>query len=301
MSGTVTRYAAKLQAGSAGSDDDWNEHLLHVHRNAPGMTVGVFARHEVLGGIDSYDLILRGLEAVEGQPATVVDLACGDGHLIERLLGRLDRATAVIGVDMSEDELALARRHHRGRPNVEFRCERAQLLSLTDGSADVVFCHLALMVMRPLAPVVDEVARVLRPGGVFAAVTASPRQPDAATRRLHEVVERFLDQEPAGRRAFRVGEPEARTREGLQSLFCEARGFEIVELVDALSVHQRYPAGEVWQHWRDSYLVSLLDDERKARLRQRLAEEAARIWPPAATVELDTPIQFIVCKRGPAR
>jgi SAM-dependent methyltransferase len=300
VSGTVTRYAAKLQAGSAGSDDDWNEHLLHVHRTAPGMTACVFARHEVLGGIDCYDLILRGLEAVEGQPATVVDLACGDGHLIERLLGRLDSATTVIGVDMSEDELALARRHHGSRANVEFRCERAQSLSLPDGSADVVLCHMALMVMRPLAPVVDEVARVLRPGGVFAAVIASSRQPEAATRRLHEVVVRFLDQEPAGRPAFRVGEPEARTREGLQSMFSEARGFEIVELVE-LSVHQRYPAGDVWQHWRDSYLVSLLDDERKARLRQRLAEEAARIWPLGASVELQTPIQYIVCRRRPAR
>ena len=67
--------------------------------------------------------------------------------------------------------------HHQGRaparhaqpaPGVEFREAFAQDTGLEDGSADIVTCSQSLHWMEP-EPTFAEAARILRPGGVFAA------------------------------------------------------------------------------------------------------------------------------------
>jgi ubiquinone/menaquinone biosynthesis C-methylase UbiE len=49
--------------------------------------------------------------------------------------------------------------------NVRLHVGLAQALPVTAESVDVVLCHAALMLMVPVAPVVAELARVLRSGG----------------------------------------------------------------------------------------------------------------------------------------
>jgi SAM-dependent methyltransferase len=43
-------------------------------------------------------------------------------------------------------------------------------MSLPDASVDAVLCHLALMLFEPVGPVLAEIGRILRPGGMLAAV-----------------------------------------------------------------------------------------------------------------------------------
>ena len=77
----------------------------------------------------------------------------------------------VIGLDLSEYELALAA--DRG-PGPWIRADALQL-PFGDECIDVVTSSMGLVVVQPMTRVVEEVARVLRPGGVLAAIAPAIR------------------------------------------------------------------------------------------------------------------------------
>jgi SAM-dependent methyltransferase len=93
------------------------------------------------------------------EPGVALDAACGTGRFAEFLARR---GHQVIGVDISPDMLAHARRRV---PGGEFHVAELDRLPLTDNSVDVIVCALALVHVPDLQPVLAEFARVLRPGG----------------------------------------------------------------------------------------------------------------------------------------
>jgi SAM-dependent methyltransferase len=95
------------------------------------------------------------------RPALVVDLGCGTGLSTRAWSGRAER---VVGIEPNPAMLAAA----DPAPGVEFREAFAQGTGLEDGCADIVTCSQSLHWMDP-QPTFAEAARVLRPGGVFAA------------------------------------------------------------------------------------------------------------------------------------
>lgn len=107
-------------------------------------------------------------------PALVVDLGCGTG-LSTRFWA--ERARLVMGVDPTLDMLAVARSRTQA-PNVAYLFGYGHQVALASGCADIVTCSQSLHWMdRELT--LEEVARLLRPGGVFAVYDhASPVIPD---------------------------------------------------------------------------------------------------------------------------
>ena len=116
-------------------------------------------------GHSTYEVLAHETDSLS-RDAEVLDLACGEGYL----LGLLARAglNRLTGIDLSEEELARARVHLGPGPRLS--CEDAGALAQPSGSFDVVLCHLALMLMSPIEPILAEIARVLRPGGCLIAV-----------------------------------------------------------------------------------------------------------------------------------
>jgi ubiquinone/menaquinone biosynthesis C-methylase UbiE len=104
------------------------------------------------------------LEAQVARPSLVVDLGSGTG-LSTRVWA--DRADEVVGVEASPEMREQAERTTRAE-NVRFVQAYAQATGLPDGAADLVTCSQAFHWMEP-APTLAEAARILRPGGVFAA------------------------------------------------------------------------------------------------------------------------------------
>jgi SAM-dependent methyltransferase len=104
------------------------------------------------------------LEARVDRPRLVVDLGSGTG-LSTRPWA--DRAEQVIGVEASPEMRAQAEAATSAE-NVRFVQAYAQATRLPDGEADLVTCSQALHWMEP-EPTFAEAARLLRPGGVFAA------------------------------------------------------------------------------------------------------------------------------------
>jgi ubiquinone/menaquinone biosynthesis C-methylase UbiE len=99
------------------------------------------------------------------RPRLVVDLGAGTGL---STLVWADRAEQVIGIEAQPAMLAVARERTTS-PSVKFREGFADRTGLEPGSVDVVTCVQAFHWMNPDAALA-EVGRILRPGGVFAAI-----------------------------------------------------------------------------------------------------------------------------------
>ncbi|HEX6796611.1 MAG TPA: methyltransferase domain-containing protein [Ktedonobacterales bacterium] len=101
-------------------------------------------------------------------PALVVDLGSGTG-LSTAIWG--ERAERVIGIEPNADmrqEAARKLADHPSAAHIEYREGFAQRTGLPDGCADIVTAAQSFHWMEPEATLA-EVARILRPGGLFAA------------------------------------------------------------------------------------------------------------------------------------
>lgn len=147
---------------------DWGKYLAEFHASSPGITESILSR-TTAGGHTPYDWLAR---AISPRARIVLDVACGSGAM-SRVLARPDRM--VIGVDLAERELELARQRSAG----PWLCADARRLPLADASMDAVTSSMGAVVVRPVAELFAEVGRVLKPGGVFAftAPTAIPLHP----------------------------------------------------------------------------------------------------------------------------
>lgn len=98
----------------------------------------------------------------------VLDVGCGNGG-ISFLLSEQRPDLLITGVDAEiksiEDAISFAERN--GFANLKFEQADAHQLGFTDGMFEGVICQTALTHMREAQTVVKEMARVLKPGGVF--------------------------------------------------------------------------------------------------------------------------------------
>jgi ubiquinone/menaquinone biosynthesis C-methylase UbiE len=109
-----------------------------------------------------------------GPGQTVLDVACGTGIVARTAADRLAGAGRVVGVDLNEAMLTVAR---RVRPDLEWRHGDAGALPFPDASFDRVLCQMALMFFPDRAEALREMRRVATPGAIVAA--AVPGRLDA--------------------------------------------------------------------------------------------------------------------------
>lgn len=110
------------------------------------------------------------------QGMSVLDLGCGSGrdcYVLAQLVGEAGR---VVGVDMTDEQLAVANRHvewHRqqfgyARSNVEFRkgyIEQLDELGLEDESFDIIVSNCVINLSPDKESVLEQAYRLLKPGG----------------------------------------------------------------------------------------------------------------------------------------
>ena len=112
-----------------------------------------------------------------GPGQEVLDVACGTGIVARTAAGRVAPAGRVVGVDLNEAMLTVAR---RVAPDLDWREGDAAALPFPDGGFDRVLCQMALMFFPDRAGALREMGRVARPGGAVA--RAGPERPRPAGR-----------------------------------------------------------------------------------------------------------------------
>lgn len=96
---------------------------------------------------------------------SVLDLGCGGGFMSEALARR---GAHVIGVDPSAPAIAIAKKHAEASGlAIDYRVGAGEGLQVAGSSVDIVVCVDVLEHVENLDSVIDEVRRVLKPGGLF--------------------------------------------------------------------------------------------------------------------------------------
>lgn len=106
-----------------------------------------------------------------------VDVGCGGGLLAE---GLARRAATVLGIDLAEQSLAVARLHAQGESlaNLTYRCVAADTLAAeAPGDFDVVTCLEVLEHVPAPDALIAALARLVRPGGdvIVSTLNRTPR------------------------------------------------------------------------------------------------------------------------------
>lgn len=106
----------------------------------------------------------------------VLDAGCGTGYG-SRLL--LEKASRVVGVDLSPLAVQYAREHYEG-PNIQFVQMDCQRLAFPNAQFDLLVCFEVFEHMEDQDAFLSECLRVLRPGGTVIIST-----PNASTAEVH--------------------------------------------------------------------------------------------------------------------
>lgn len=221
----------------------------------------------------------------------VLDVACGTGAVVAEAVRRVRPGGEVAGVDRSSDMLAVARRK---LPDLDLREGRAEALPFEDDAVDVVTCQFGVMFFDDREAALQEVRRVLRPGGRLAVAVweALERTPGYAA--LTELVERHLGAE-AGvpiRAAFALGDADL-----VRSMLQDA-GFTSVE-ASSVEASARFPSVDTWveaevRGWVGGDVGEREYEALLADARQVLA----RYEQPDGTVEFSLPAVLATGRNG---
>lgn len=211
-----TAWTDALRRGVTPDPAALRAHLQAVHHDHPGFTEECAGDCRDALGRTSYEWLAEAADA--SRCGVLLDVACGSGRLLELCTAKLPAETRLIGIDMSADELALARaRFPTGR--VELIEGQAQTLHMIAASSvDVVLCHWALTLMDPVAPVLAEIARVLATGGRFAAIVDGAMDAAPGYRDVHDLIYRHVRQVLPVYGTVDLGDPRIRGAEDLEML-----------------------------------------------------------------------------------
>ena len=100
---------------------------------------------------------------------TILDVGCGGGQTLRRLLGQ-SKGAIVHGIDISEESVAKARKVNAGLLDTQVFVQKGSAAELpyADCTFDLVTAVETVYFWRDLPRCFEEVKRVLKPGGRFA-------------------------------------------------------------------------------------------------------------------------------------
>ena len=191
----------------------------------------------------------------------VLDVATGTGHAAIAAAARLGPSGSVLGIDISEGMLEIARGaiEPLGLP-IEVRVGDVQALDLPDASFDAVICASGIFFVPDLEAAARECRRVLVPGGQLAFTAFGASMLQGLRERFTATLARH-GHPPTPAPAMRLQEPEACRR------LLEGAGFVDVEVwTEQLGYHLPDAGGALA---RDRGLAGGPSARRRARRRRR--------------------------------
>ena len=256
----VSSWTDQIKNGRQPSSTDLQDHLTSVHNNNAGFTEAVAWNCRDANGKNSYELLA---DVIDPRcHSNVLDLACGSGVLLDYCNQRFGSKLKLSGIDMNDAELKLA----EGRlayTDIELHRGMAQDLSfLVDSAVDVILCHWALTLMDPVVPVFVSVERVLRVGGVFAALVDGDPNTAPGYSEINNIIYKYVQRQYPGYGAVELGDPRIRTMEGLNELVMNTFSDPDITIIPGLVSFNEAPeklARQVAGFFYASFVLSVID------------------------------------------
>ena len=191
------------------------DHLRTVHQEHTGFTEACARTCRDEAGRNSYEWLAE--LVADNESLNVLDLACGSGPLLKILFDR-NKNLNLNGIDMCPEELGLAKTLllNSGVNLIESKAQN--LTAIDDNSVDIVLCHWALTLMDPIAPVLDEVRRILTSKGRFAALVDGPMNSAPGYKEVHDLIYSYVQEEMPSYGKIDLGDPRIRGSESLSNL-----------------------------------------------------------------------------------
>jgi ubiquinone/menaquinone biosynthesis C-methylase UbiE len=101
--------------------------------------------------------------------ACVLDVGCGSGWASRLMAGKASNGR-VVGIDIADEMIRLARDSSSSFSNIEFQVASAEKLPFSDGEFTHAFSMESLYYYADVLGALKEIRRVLAPGGLFVSV-----------------------------------------------------------------------------------------------------------------------------------
>ena len=163
--------------------------------------------------------------------ARVLDACCGSGASAIPAAEMVGSGGFVLGVDLAENLLELARKKakQRGLKNLDFRAGDMLDLGLPESSFDAVVCVFGIFFVPDMQAAIGQLWRLVRPGGTLAITTWGPRFFEPASTAFWDSIRAVR---PDLYKSFnpwdRISEPNA-----VRSLFAAAGGEDLKVVAEA--------------------------------------------------------------------
>jgi len=224
----------------------------------------------------------------------VADIACGTGVVTRLAAERVGADGMVVGVDMNPGMLAVARAAAPADAAIDWCEARAEELPLPDHAFDVAVCQLGLQFFTDKAGALQEMRRVLVPGGRLLINVPGPTAPIFAV--LEAALGRHVGPEAAAfvQAVFSLHDPTE-----LSDLLTAA-GFAAVEAWPiAKTLPLPAPDDFLWQYVHSTPLAGPaagMEDERRAALEREVVAAYEPLMEDGALV-LRQPITIATAQK----
>jgi SAM-dependent methyltransferase len=222
----------------------------------------------------------------------LLDVACGTGILARAAIPVVGGAGTVTGLDLNDGMLEVARRN---APAIAWHQGRAEDLPFDDHTFDVVASQLALMFFADCLRAVQEMMRVLRPGGTLAIAVWDTLENTPGYAAVVDLLVRLFGDEVA---------------DGLRAPFCLGDTQLLRGLLDEAGVPNahiqtqegtaRFPSIAAWLHTevKGWVLADVLDDQQFAHLSAAAEQELQPFVTTDGSVAFSAPAHIIIAVKA---
>lgn len=233
---------------------------------------------------------LAPLALVPGQ--RMLDVACGTGIVAIEARNRIMPTGSVTGLDRNEGMLAVARGNE---PAIDWTFGDAEALPFADSHFNAVACQFGLMFFENRVAALEEMWRVLRPGGRLAVTVWDKAENSPGYAAMITLLDRLFGADVANalRAPFVLGD----TAE-IRALF-EQAGIEDVA-IDTLQGMARFPSLQSWVHTdiKGWTLADMIDKEQYEVLQKAATTELAAFAAPDGTASFAAPAHIAVVRKS---
>lgn len=221
----------------------------------------------------------------------VLDVACGTGVLAREAQKQVGQGGTVIGLDINEGMLNVARRKSSG---IEWKQGRAEAIPFEDASFDTVVSQFGLMFFEDQPTAVREMMRVLAPGGNLVIAVWGPLQQSPGYAAQAELLRRLFGEQAAASlyAPFSLGDLQR-----LRAIFTQA-GYPQAHIETKTgTVH--FPSLQSWMFTeiKGWTLAGQLTDAQYERLLKEGDTALRKFVQPDGTVAFDTLAHIVTVQK----